>query len=208
MKTLELNLRNLSITISFIICATSFLSLTGCQKDELSEITAAQLQENSKESLHEESFSAIAKQNNSTNTFTMLVIDHSNAQTNLPSYKLELLANGNGMFTGRKNTAILGSKKIFVSGEMMQQVKEVLRSNKFETLENLPFVFDLPIVSTTFRLDNLSEAITKLDYNESDKSNRLIEMRETIENMLGITKFVKSRKNLNDLHLSNNNIQN
>ncbi len=208
MKTLDLTLRNLSITISFIICGTTFLSLTGCQKDELSELTATQPKQNTEVSLQEESFSAIAKQNSSAKTFTMLVIDHSSAQTNLPSYKFELQANGNGMFTGRKNTAILGSKKIFVTGEMIQQIKEIMRANKFETLENLSFVFDLPIVSTTFRKDNLSEAITKLDFNESDKSNRLIEMRETIEQMLGISRFVKTGRSLNGQQLNMDHLQN
>jgi hypothetical protein len=208
MKTPDLNLRNLSITISFLFFGTSLLSLTGCQKDELSEMTSAQLQENSKVSLQEESFSAIAKQNSSAKTFTMLVIDHSSAQTNLPSYKLELQENGTGLFTGRKNTAILGSKKIFVTGEMIQQIKEIMRANKFETLENRPFVFDLPIVSTTFRKDKLSEAITKLDYNESDKSNILLVMRETIEQMLGISRFVKTGRSLNGQQLNMDHLQN
>lgn len=101
---------------------------------------SVQPQAKSTNTIQEGSFPAISKQASPSNTlnlnsktFNLLVIDHSSAQTNLPSYKLELQSNGIGMFTGRKNTAILGSKKIYVSGEMIQQIKDIMLENKFET---------------------------------------------------------------------------
>ena len=197
MKTLKLNLSQLTGTISsFIMFSAAVVLFTGCQKDAMPTVSS-----------NDQNQSSVERIKPTAQSFTIIVIDHSSARTELPSYKVEIKANGDGMFDGRKNTAFIGSKEFHVSSAMMQEIKNMFIESKFSEIESMTFANDLPIVSTSFRMDNASEFITKLDYTQSDKASRLIELRTNIEEMLGISQFVNSKRNINDSQLSMEHLQ-
>lgn len=192
MKTLNLQPESKFISFSFFVLLYAVFNLmTGCQKEEMAPSSLA-TQEVASIPDHTIN-TAISRLHTLSVPFTMLVIDHSSAQTDLPSYSVELLSNGLVNFTGRENTNFTGKKCLQAGAGIFSFVKSYMKENKFEQLENLTIIPDLPIITTSFRDEAGKEFIQKLDYNQV-KQSRLIEMRNTMEQMLGITRLVSTNR--------------
>jgi len=199
MKTLALNFRKMSGALSMLLVGTFFILLAGCQKEELAQPNSsnddasAAMSKLGKQSLDENALPA---------TWVLLNIDHSSGNTIQPSYRVVLESDGNGTFIGRNNTAIIGGKKFYVDKEQLVEIKNTLTAARMNEMEILPFMAGLPIISTSFRANNHSEMITRFDYNDKNISASLISLREKLENMLGISKYVITTKSRTDLELN------
>jgi len=199
MKTLALNFGKMSRALSLLILGTSFFLLAGCQKEEMAQPNSSSDEASaamSKLGLQAMDDAALE------NTFVLLNIDHSSGTSNQPSYRVQVQSNGIVMFIGRKNTAFLGEKQLFVDQQRLAEIKSTLNAAWMDEMKILPFIADLPIVSTTYRANNHTEAITRFDYDEMNKSASLISLREKLEKMLGISKYVITTKSRTDLELN------
>jgi hypothetical protein len=125
-------------------------------------------------------------------SFTILSIDHTNANTDLPSYRVAVRSDGTVLFHGRRNTSTLGNHKFYVSSDTVERLKLIFKANRFSEIDKLPTYFYLPYVSTSFREDIDSYIVSRIDYNEQPQ--RLIGLRKEAEDLLMISRFVSDKK--------------
>ena len=183
----------LDLSLGFILLISFFL-LNGCQKDETPYVN------NGDVTTTNDMQNARVSKNNNEGPFALLLINHSAARTNLPDYSVTVMSDGAIIFNGRRNTRFIGTHKYSASSSLIDALTRIYVKNRFSEIEELPFIFDLPSNSTSFRMDANSEIITRLDYN-NPASNKLINLRIKTEELLKISHLVYKDRNWNDITL-------
>jgi hypothetical protein len=127
--------------------------------------------------------------------FQMIVINHSAGLSTRPSYKIEVLSTGKVTFTGKSNTAVIGTVTFNVDGEVISRLRSLFLERGFYNIkDDLKPMPDLTMVSTSFR-DNINrEPLTLIDYDGTQQSF-LISLRKQAELMLKISDLVHIHRN-------------
>jgi hypothetical protein len=189
------------ITGLVVVGVLSFF-LKACEKDELPQI-------NNTNTSSENKLSQAAPTNEEVDKlafYPVLTIEHSAAQTKLPDYAVQLNSNGTGLFTGRRNTAFIGEKKLQVSADVVKLIIERFNAENFSAMESVASIPDMPGTTTGYKADEKSEMVIKVDLGQKKVSARLMDLREYAEQMLNIRGFVYGARDLNNIQDNPNQI--
>jgi hypothetical protein len=176
----------------FIICS-SILFLTGCQKEELTQLNNTTENEGT-------SLAKIA-QNTNYSVYTIVNIEHFGSRTITPEYSIELRSDGIATFEGKRFTAFTGIKKFKVSLDLVDDIQAIFINGKFSKIPTLPLTMDLATITTTFKSGPDANKIIKTDYNNLNDSKMLITLRENVESLLNISSLVTKKRNIDDLQV-------
>jgi hypothetical protein len=172
MKNSNLLSRSLKSISTFIILL-AVMFLTGCQKEEMPEMQTTS---------NNQSTAKITG-------FTIITIDHLGGEFNQPDYKVEVISDGTVLFTGRKNTAIIGKAKYKVGPETIKNLMGLFSNGRLRNVYEFPYFKNKSAVITTFKESLGVDNITRIDYN-GIKPADLIDLRTQAEQILKITKYV------------------
>jgi len=191
MKTTKQNIINRREILSFFLIVTSsFILLTGCQKDEMPQVSNT-----TNENQAIERLSNTSNENVIGKPFTVLEINHVAMFSALPDYKIQLMSDNKAIYIGRKNTAVLGQVQMDVNPKIAAQIRAMYIKANLLQMATLELNIDLPINTTTFRANLSSDLITRIDYNKGT----LKELREKTEQLLNISNLVNLHRKLSDI---------
>lgn len=176
-KTLSPKMKN--ILICFSLSSALALLMAGCQKEE-SVQPASESNEYSdqKQILLSEA------------AFESIIIDHYSGTSILPDYSVKVSADGQGVYEGKRNVAVIGKVPLDVSEATIKSLKELFsHSNFFKMRDEVIFAPDLPINTTTYANKGGAD-FTKTLHDRDANPAELVSLRNKVEYLLNISKYI------------------
>ncbi|MEP7167808.1 MAG: DUF6438 domain-containing protein [Bacteroidota bacterium] len=168
-----------NIIICFSLSGSLALLMAGCQKEEsVQPASESNDYSDQKQILLPEA------------VFESISIDHYAGTSLLPDYSVKVSADGQGVYEGNRNVAVIGKVRFDVSEATLKSLKEMFsHSNFFRMRDEIIFAPDLPVNTTAYASKGGAD-FTKTLHDRDAKPAELASLRNKVEDLLHISKYV------------------
>lgn len=179
MKT-YINTKSQKANYLILLVCTSFVILTGCKKDEISQAPDKN-----------GSNSELRKAYLPPPPYTMLMIEHNCMSSMLPDYDVYLRSDGKVTYRGWSHVAYLGTDTFRVDIATVSYIKNLFESANFFNIQLISTQYNDPYVATTY---NSTFAIKRLIDYDQGIPQILIQIRKRAEEKLNIARYLEFKK--------------
>lgn len=165
-------MKTLKVTSFLSLVAALFFILTSCQKEELPFVTSS-------------STTSSDQAGPLSSVFKMIYIDHViPAGENRPDYSIEVRSNRMVIFTGRRNTAVLGQKTFQLPQDLLDAAKQLFSDYDFASIVSEKIDDAASSTSVSFKESKTTDALTITG--NDDRAQKLINFTLELEQKLQV----------------------